>query len=101
VRQRLVIGPQHRSQPEKFVLTTEGIVDKANTQPSSKRSFRVTLEWLGALLLFSLAVLIQDIVAQDLAGPTEADFVGADSASRLETVTHDIQSEAGAAERHR
>jgi hypothetical protein len=60
-------------------------VDEANQTPSSGRSLHVTLELLGALLFFSLAIFIQEIVAQDIAAPTEANFVDADATSSAET----------------
>ena len=60
-------------------------MDGANTKPKSGYNRRVTLELLGALLFFSLAVLIQEIVAQDLAGPTQVDPVEAKATSRTET----------------
>jgi hypothetical protein len=60
-------------------------VEAANKKSSSGRSLHVTLELLGALLFFSLAVFIQEIVAQDLAGPTEANFVDTYTVSRAET----------------
>jgi hypothetical protein len=43
----------------------------------------MTLEVFGTVLLFSLAVLIQDIVAQDLAGSTE---VNGEAAPVFETM---------------